>query len=90
MDREQHYERIRRNGLKLIAELEQVIRDIQWWNRNRTDCPPFDCEWAIIAKSLAQQAQEAWERGDTIESGRITARMVAVMQSDPDPYEERN
>lgn len=38
-----------------IAEMEQIIRDIGWWNNNRTDCPPFDAEATRVALSKARQ-----------------------------------
>lgn len=86
MDREQHYRRIQRRGLKQIAELEQIIRDIEWWNRNRTDAAPFDCEWARVQLDFAKRAQAAWDRGDTIEAGKITAESIKAFEADDDPY----
>lgn len=56
--------RFRRRLVRLIRDLKQMIRDMEWWNENRTDEEPMDmgAERVILAK--AEKALEALERGD--------------------------
>lgn len=40
---------------RTIAEAEQMIRDMQWWNENRNDAEPFDIGGTIVYLQLARQ-----------------------------------
>lgn len=46
MEDRSEFEAARRRLLKglpkIIADLEQLIRDQEWWNANRLDAPPVD------------------------------------------------
>jgi hypothetical protein len=57
---------------KLIRECEQLIIDVEWWNENRTDCPPMDCESSRIMLSMAKPCLEAFDRGDMAECRRLS------------------
>lgn len=51
----------------VVANCEQFIRDIEWWNKNRTDAPPMDCEaeramLAIARKMEATTSLEEYTR----------------------------
>lgn len=45
--------RIIRRARKLYRESDQSIRDIAWWNENRTDAPPLDPEPFIVQRARA-------------------------------------
>lgn len=47
--------RLRKFLRTTIAECEQIGRDIEWWNANRTDAPPFDRGGGICAARLANE-----------------------------------
>lgn len=53
------YQRAKRNLRKrlrrIVAECEQISRDIGWWNQNRNDAPPFDNGGDICAARLARE-----------------------------------
>lgn len=53
---------LRRTMRKIIAETEQLRRDIEWWNENRTDAAPFDVGGCIIAVKLAKEILDLVER----------------------------
>lgn len=38
------WRRVVRRHNKIIRDAEQFIRDVEWWNNNRTECEPMDCE----------------------------------------------
>ena len=60
MTRDQLAARITRRYDKIIADLEQAIRDVTWWNQNRVDAALFDCgaERVLLVKERAARA--AW------------------------------
>lgn len=45
---------------KIRRECRQIINDIEWWNRNRTDSEPIDCEPERIMLAKADAAIKAW------------------------------
>jgi hypothetical protein len=47
--------RIRKRLSKIIRENEQIVRDIEWWNLNRADAPPFDVGGTLV---LIKQAKD--------------------------------
>ncbi len=69
-------ERIRMRLLKAIEETEQDIRDMEWWNTNRPEAPPMDCEPERIHVHLAKQALAAFDAGNSQEAERLAGEMV--------------
>ena len=51
---------------KIIDETSQLIIDIQWWNNNRLDVAPFDCEVEQVLLGIARKAASQWDAGDTV------------------------
>jgi hypothetical protein len=58
--------RLRAHLLGVIAEMEQLRRDIEWWNANRTDAAPFDAGGDIATAALARQVLERLEANEPI------------------------
>lgn len=46
---------IRRSLLRAIEHHAQLRRDIESWNENRTDAPPFDAGGDLVAEQLARK-----------------------------------
>ena len=42
MSRQQILDRLIFRTRRIVAETDQLVRDIEWWNANRNDAPPFD------------------------------------------------
>lgn len=62
---------------KLIAESEQIARDIAWWNKHRTDAPPFDNGGDLAYAALARQCLALAESNQPIPDelwDRLTAQ----------------
>jgi hypothetical protein len=70
--------RIRRELLTVIRETGQMIRDIEWWNTNRTDVPPMDCEPERVMLQIARQCLAAVDAGDGPESERLADLLAEV------------
>lgn len=47
--------RLRRGLAKIIADAEQIGRDIAWWNQHRTDAAPFDRGGDLATAALAKK-----------------------------------
>lgn len=77
MTREQFKARMRRKNMKLRGEFEQMIRDVDSWNENRTDAPPMDCGPERVLLSLVNQSIAAIDRDDMDEHTRLSKEMVA-------------
>lgn len=54
---------------KIIADAEQLGRDIAWWNQNRTDAPPFDRGGDLSTAALAKRCLALVEGNQPIPSG---------------------
>lgn len=52
-----------RDTQRSIADIEQFIRDVQYWNNHRTEHPPFDCEDLIIARAAYLRHLEVLKSG---------------------------
>lgn len=61
----------------IIRETSQLITDVESWNENRPEHPPFDCETERVTLSIAQQAADEWDRGD-FEAARKTMKRLAT------------
>lgn len=59
-DRERERRRIIRLHRELIRECQQIINDVQYWNRTRTDSPPLDCEAERVLKQLMERQLAAF------------------------------
>ena len=42
MTKDELLDKMIRDTKRLIHKMEQLVRDIEWWNANRTDAEPFD------------------------------------------------
>lgn len=40
---------------RLLRETEQLRNDLDWWNENRTEHPPFDCEGEKVAIPMLKE-----------------------------------
>ena len=54
----------RRRLQKIIDETSQLIRDVQWWNDNRLDAEPIDCEVDQMRLRLAKRVATQWDAGN--------------------------
>lgn len=45
---------------KILAEVEQMRRDAEWWNANRPDAPPFDVGQYVAFAVIVRGAMAAW------------------------------
>lgn len=73
--------RLIRNLRKTAEELEQMARDMAWWNENRTDAPPFDNGGELVAADLARQMLQFVENDRPIPdslSKRYFAQLHAI------------
>lgn len=59
-------QRIIKRMQKIIAECDQCLRDIAWWNKHRKDCPPLDPEPFRVSGMLARQVLELAEQRQRI------------------------
>lgn len=50
----------RQRCVKIVRDCEQLIRDVEWWNRHRTDAPPMDCEPERVLLPVARKCLAAW------------------------------
>ena len=79
---EEHYQRIRSNYVRLIENMDQIVSDIEWWNDNRLDAPPFDCEWAKLGAVRLRQALAAWDARDTVRASELMQEHIEAMEAD--------
>ena len=63
---------------KIISECEQMIRDVEWWNRNRTDALPLDCEPERVLLPVARACLAAWNSGDMAKVRELSRKMIEV------------
>ena len=56
---------------KMIRKTEQLIRDIEWWNANRTEHPPFDIGRELVFLAKLRECKFAWDRNDIAEGNRL-------------------
>lgn len=65
------HELLRRKLLKryraMLAECEQLTRDIQSWNDNRTEHPPFDLGRELVMADGLRKTIAALERDEPID-----------------------
>lgn len=54
----------RRRLQKILDDAHQFVVDVEWWNANRTDAAPMDCEPERVIRELARKAIVNWDRGD--------------------------
>ena len=70
-ERDRAKRRLQRRCAKLLADSEQAVRDIQWWNAHRTEHPPEDCEWFQVQAAGLRKALGALERDEPIDPAWI-------------------
>ncbi len=66
----------RKRVAKIVRDCQQFIRDVEWWNTNRTDARPVDCEVEKVILSNAIPALAAWDAGDMDGFDMLTKRMI--------------
>jgi hypothetical protein len=71
----------RKRCVRIIRECEQFIRDVEWWNANRTDAPPMDCEPERVLLPVARACRAAWDAGDSVRAGELSARMLEIAKA---------
>lgn len=83
-------DRITRRYDRMESETEQMIRDVAWWNKHRTDAPPFDAGFELVALQKIRAARAAWNAqlaNDTPETRaeheRLSDEMTRHMESSP-------
>jgi hypothetical protein len=72
---------IRKRLLKIIAETEQLVRDIEWWNNNRTEHAPMDCEGDRVAAQIGRKAVDALDAGDRESLAKLTDDLLRQLES---------
>jgi uncharacterized protein YqcC (DUF446 family) len=65
-EREKAAKRLTRRCRKIIDECDQALRDIGWWNENRTEHPPLDPEPFRVHGMLAREVLSYVEAGKPI------------------------
>jgi hypothetical protein len=70
----------RRTFLKVALELEQLCRDMNYWNGLHPEEKPFDTEDSRVAASMARQGVAACDRRDWPAVCRINDRMLRYME----------
>lgn len=78
-------QRLLKSFSKTIAEMEQMIRDVEWWNNNRLDCPPFDIEVTRVALSKAKQVHAIVEADEGPIPDQLWNELMAALQEDAYP-----
>lgn len=58
-------ENLQRQIRKIVADQEQIVRDLEWWNANRNDAEPFDVGGDKVVLAKARECRDAMDRGDT-------------------------
>jgi len=85
-------ERQRRRIIRLLRKIIRASREniiaIEWWNANRTDQPPLDCETDRVAVKLARDAMAAFLKGDRkakdVAFGRMREHLRAMEKEQAD------
>lgn len=72
--REYYRRKLLRCYRKALAEVEQIIRDLEWWNENRTDEQPFDVGADKVAASILREIISLLEANENIPSS-LTERL---------------
>jgi hypothetical protein len=60
---------------RVIRRCRQLITDVEWWNANRTDAEPMDCEAERVLLRLAERAKNETDPKVCLE---LSAEMVRV------------
>lgn len=63
---------------KIVRDCEQLIRDVEWWNNNRLDAPPMDCEPERVLLPIARACLSAWDANDLKKVAILASRMVEI------------
>lgn len=63
---------------RMKNELEQLIRDKEWWNENRTDSMPIDMGWERAMLQCVDGQLAAWDRNDIDSVNYWNARIQAT------------
>lgn len=56
--------RLKRRLKKIVAECQQLINDVRYWNSINPQHPPLDCEPEHVMLSFAVPALAALDRDD--------------------------
>jgi hypothetical protein len=72
MTNEEMKTRMRMRALKVRCDFAQMVIDIESWNANRTDAPPFDSGAERVLVELCDQFIAAIDRDDVLEWNRLS------------------
>ncbi len=75
------HRRIRAKLRRLIREMEQTIRDVEWWNRNRPGEPPLDCEPERIVLAHARRCLMSCNAGLWRDVDRLVTQILDTLGS---------
>ncbi len=67
---------------RIVRECRQVIIDVEWWNNNRHDAPPMDCEFERVLLPVARACLSAWDSADDDAVTVATERMNEICKSE--------
>ncbi len=70
---------LRASLVKIIGEAEQSVRDCMYWNNNRPDEEPMDCEDFRIAARLGRQALAEFDAGNLDRHSELVSQMCEHM-----------
>jgi hypothetical protein len=88
MDRNALHRRIVVRFAKVKREMQQLINDVQWWNENRTDADPMDCEPEQVFLSLVRDLPDdptTWEPEQNERYRRAMNGFQAAVEQDRRP-----
>jgi len=77
--------RFRKRLLRIIRDCQQIVNDIEWWNDNRLDAEPIDCEIEKVLVHMGTKAVTAYDAGDWDEHARLSREMTEVLLIDRTP-----
>jgi glucose dehydrogenase len=63
---------------RIIRQCEEMIATVEYWNRNRTDCEPLDCETERVILSVARACLVAIDADDLPEVQRLSDKLLDI------------
>lgn len=65
-DRAKAFQRVLRGYDRIISGMKETIEAVEWWNNNRTDEDPFDCEIERVAVAMYEEL-----RAEFVATGKV-------------------
>ena len=63
---------------RIVAEYQQIIVDIEWWNEHRTDAPPFDVGNDRLCLRAARHALACLRSDDRDGFNKYWAELISL------------